>query len=210
MMKTIFSIITNAIFLAIVIVAGLLVLSTFSIGNWQAYTVLSGSMEPAIGTGSLILVSPRDSYEVGDIVTRETGGETTVTHRIIEKREEDGEIVFITQGDANDAPDGESVARGDILGKVAFHIPFFGRVVSYAKTQQGFILLIVIPSVLIAYEEVKSIAREIGRRRKKNKDRRCEKESREGTTTKQSRNSNPDGLLRSKTRSQRPDGENEE
>jgi signal peptidase len=166
-MKKLFSIITNAVFFVVFVVAMMLVLSTFSVGGWQAYTVLSGSMEPAIDTGSLIVVSPQDSYEEGDIVTRRTNGEMTVTHRIVEKREENGEVSFVTKGDANDAPDTEEISQEMIVGKVVFHISFLGRLVSYAKTQQGFILLIVIPSVLIVYEELKNIGREMSKKWKK-------------------------------------------
>jgi len=166
----IFSILLNTVFVILVAIAGLLVLSTFSIFGLRTFTVQSGSMEPAIGTGSLIFTQSAQSYEVGDIVTRKIEEQMTVTHRIVDVEDRDGERIFETQGDANDAPDGEDVRQDEIVGKVLFHIPYLGYPVSYAQTPQGFLILIVIPSVIIVYEELGKMRRETARLWKKRKD----------------------------------------
>ena len=70
--------------------------------------VKSGSMEPAIKTGALVAVRPAAGYEAGDIITFRTSDNKKIdstTHRVVEKQAEDGEISYITKGDANKAPD---------------------------------------------------------------------------------------------------------
>lgn len=78
--------------------------------------VLSGSMEPTLSIDDLIIVRSCESYEVGDVVVYQSGS-MLVVHRIISI---DGTTV-ITQGDANNADDGEmdiSVIKGIVVGRV--------------------------------------------------------------------------------------------
>ena len=70
----------------IAVIGGLLIVSILPIsGNYEIKIVMSGSMEPAIKTGSIVIVKPADFYEIGDSIT--FGGDTRVimptTHRII-------------------------------------------------------------------------------------------------------------------------------
>lgn len=97
----------------------------------KPYVVLSGSMEPAIPTGSVAFVNTRDTdVSIGDIVTYKlpsvNGGETLVTHRII--REEDGN--WITKGDANDVEDLSPVSQEQIVGCYRFLIPMAGYLIA--------------------------------------------------------------------------------
>jgi len=133
-------------------------------GNYKIFTVQSGSMEPAIHTGSLIFSKPMADYAVGDIVTKKTTDpKITITHRIISKGEIDGKIAFESQGDANKAPDGEKFAKEGIIGKEIINIPYIGFPVGYAKTTPGLILLIIIPAVIIVYDELNKIKKEVGK-----------------------------------------------
>lgn len=162
MFSKIFKIIVNAV------LAGLILLGVFVVfsfvpfpGNYKIFTVQSGSMEPAIRTGSLIFVKPQDYYAVGEIVTRKTTDpKITITHRISSKQEIEGKIAYETKGDANNAPDGEKFSENDIIGKMLWGLPFFGYAVSYAKTTQGLILLIIVPAVIIIYDELGKIKKE--------------------------------------------------
>ncbi|MDD3487382.1 MAG: signal peptidase I [Candidatus Moranbacteria bacterium] len=159
----IFKIIVNTI-LFLLIILGLFVVFSFVPfpGNYKVFTVQSGSMEPAIKTGSLIFVRPEADYGVGDVVTRRTTDpKVTITHRIVSKEEVSGQIAFETKGDANDSPDGEKFTRDGIIGKEIFKVPYIGYPVGYAKTTPGLILLIVVPSVIIIYDELNKIKEEI-------------------------------------------------
>ena len=159
----IFKYIINTILILLVLLGVFVVFSFIPFpGNYKVFTVMSGSMEPAIGTGSLVFVKPLSDYNVGDIITRRTTDpKVTITHRIVSKEEINGQIAFETKGDANDAPDGEKFTREGIVGKVFVTIPFLGYPVAYAKTTPGLILLIIIPAIIIIYDEINKIKDEI-------------------------------------------------
>lgn len=151
------------LFTGLVLIAGLTAISTLNFpGNYKMMVVLSGSMEPAIKTGSVVVVKPADSYQKGDIITfedRETKT-TSVTHRIVEVKEKDGNKFFVTKGDANDAPDSNEVSQDQIVGKTLFSIPYIGYPVNFTKTLEGLIVLVVIPATLIIYSEIINIKNE--------------------------------------------------
>jgi signal peptidase len=144
---------------AIFLVASLLPIP----GNYKVKVVLSGSMEPTIKTGGIIVARPASEYHVGDIITfgKDTKTEVPITHRIVS--EKDG--AFITRGDANDIADTHLVQRRDIIGKVFFSIPYVGYAVDAAKTPTGFVLLIIIPALVIILDELRKIVREFRRMR---------------------------------------------
>lgn len=86
--------------------------------GYQLKTVLSGSMEPNIQTGSVIAVqSVKDGthFQKGDIVTFKTKDHNLVTHRIY-KVNNDGKQ-YITKGDNNDAPDQKPLLADNIVAE---------------------------------------------------------------------------------------------
>ena len=112
----------------------------------RTYTVLSGSMEPVISTGSLIFVFPAklENLKVGDMVTYGLGDNRTVTHRIVSVAYKDNERWFQTKGDANEAVDGGLVSGHRIVGKVVFTIPAGGYVVESFRSDRGLLFGFVI------------------------------------------------------------------
>jgi signal peptidase len=67
------------------LIAVLLIISVLPItGNFKVLTVLSGSMEPNIHTGSVVVVKPTKDYKIGDVITfgPYTKTQTPTTHRI--------------------------------------------------------------------------------------------------------------------------------
>lgn len=98
--------------------------------------VLSGSMEPELSVDDLLIVTPSDTYEVGDVVVYQTQ-RTAVVHRIVSIN---GDKI-ITRGDANNTDD-DPIAKENIKGKVIFAIPFIGLIVNLIKTPFGTILLL--------------------------------------------------------------------
>lgn len=98
--------------------------------------VLSGSMEPELSVDDLLIVTPSDTYEVGDVVVYQTQ-RTAVVHRIVSIN---GDKI-ITRGDANSGDD-EPITQANIKGKVVFAIPFIGLIVNLIKTPFGTILLL--------------------------------------------------------------------
>lgn len=163
----------------IVAIALLLIFSVFPItGNFKVLTVLSGSMEPAIGTGSVAVVKPVDNYKIGDIITfgEITKTKTPTTHRIYDIRVQEGEPIYITKGDANNAPDQREIMGDEIVGKVLFNVPYAGYAVNEARKPLGFALIIILPAVIIIGDELRKIWKEIMKLKNKKKDKEQDKE----------------------------------
>ncbi|MCX6737607.1 MAG: signal peptidase I [Candidatus Parcubacteria bacterium] len=157
----------------IVFVTILLVVSAIPVpGNIKLMVVQSGSMEPTIKTGSVVMVKPVKDYKVGDIITFGPYSKTKAptTHRIFEIKTLDGQSVYVTKGDANNAQDLREISKGDILGKVLFFVPYLGYAVEFAKQPLGFILVIAIPAIIIVGDEIKNIWQEVSKLKNKKKD----------------------------------------
>ena len=156
----------------IAMIALLLIISVLPVtGNYKVLTVLSGSMEPSIKTGSVVIVKSVDKYKIGDVITfgAKTKIKTPVTHRIYDIKVVEGKVFYITKGDANDAPDLKEISQKEIIGKVLFSVPYLGYAVETAKKPIGFMSIIIVPAVLIIYDEFRKIIREVQKSRQKAK-----------------------------------------
>ena len=135
------------------------------VAGWQFLTVLSPSMTPALDVGGIVAVVPTDpaTIQVDDILVYRppTRQSVLVTHRVIERSEEGGRIVFRTQGDANNVADSYAVPASSVLGTVKLHIPLAGYILSFVRTPAGFLLLLVLPGLVLVGMEVAKIGREI-------------------------------------------------
>lgn len=108
----------------------------------EPYVVLSGSMQPTYEVGSLIYVKSVDHKELkaGDPITFMVSQDTVVTHRIVEvlvDGDDPNTLLFVTQGDANAAPDGSAVHYKNVIGKPVFSIPYLGYVSNYIQNPPG-------------------------------------------------------------------------
>lgn len=155
-LKVISSIITTILFLVLLLTLFLVVSTKASGGEanlfgYQLKTVLSGSMEPDIKTGSIIAVKSVDDptgFKKGDVITFQTKEDILVTHRIMEVNEAGQQ--YVTKGDANDGPDMEPVSAADIVGTYAgFTVPYVGYIMNFANSSEGAALLLVIPGMLL-------------------------------------------------------------
>ncbi|MCG2695182.1 signal peptidase I [Candidatus Parcubacteria bacterium] len=164
MAKILSKIIYYGLMVLIMAVALLFIISVFPItGNYQTKIVLSGSMEPAIKTGSVIVIKPQDVYEIGEVITfgQDTKTQIPTTHRITEMRTIEGKYYYTTKGDANDNSDFKEINEDLVIGKVLFSIPYLGFVLDFVKKPTGFILLVIIPALIIAIDEIKNIWKEV-------------------------------------------------
>ena len=105
----------------------------FGIG---ASVVLSGSMEPALSVGDLLIVAEKESYEVNDIVVYQSGS-LPVVHRVMEIDQE----TVTTKGDANNANDDPFPVTA-IKGKVILAVPLAGYVVWMLKSPVAIIIML--------------------------------------------------------------------
>ena len=98
----------------------------------QAMTVLTGSMTPGIPVGSIVVVRPVDpgTLQVGDVATyqKDKGGDTFVTHRVVDIDTSTRPTTYIFKGDANRGPDLEPIVPDRIIGEVWFHVPHLGTI----------------------------------------------------------------------------------
>lgn len=144
--------------LALLLVVASFVVQAFPglVGADYAFTVLSGSMEPAIGTGSVVFVAetPAEQVQERDVITYRDDGGNLITHRVIEKHQAGDSVRFVTKGDANDAPDGEPVYRDNLVGTVLFSIPWIGYVVAFGNTTAGYVTLVLVPIMLFIFNEL--------------------------------------------------------
>jgi len=115
------------------------------IGADHGFVILSGSMEPALSPGDVVIISDSASVQIGDVITFDGGDTVPITHRIIGV--EDGQ--YITKGDANENVDGAPVPPANVLGRVVLTIPVVGYVILWANTPVGQILLVVVPLVAL-------------------------------------------------------------
>lgn len=154
--------------LAVVLVAPMLPIP----GNFSIRVVQSGSMEPAIKTGSVVLIKPLASYKVGDIITFEgnfkdaKGKKIPTTHRVVEARVDTGNVSYQTKGDANDDVDRNLIAGDKVIGKVLVSAPYAGYAVAGAQTGYGLLAIVVIPALVIIFDHVKKIVTEVRKTRK--------------------------------------------
>jgi signal peptidase len=123
--------------------------------------VLSGSMEPAIYAGDVVVIRQQaaEKYKTGDVVTY-LDGATAFTHRIIS--EENG--VFTLKGDNNNTAD-ESIAGGALEGKVVLRIPKIGYAMVFVKKPPGMAAVCLLLLVLIYGRELYQKARSVIQRK---------------------------------------------
>ncbi len=135
----------------------------------KSFVIVSESMEPTIMTEDVIFITntSRENLEVGDIISFRIGDYIN-THRIIRIEQQNGEEVYITKGDNNNAEDRTPVKFEDIEGKYLFRLPGFGRITDILKSKVTLVILLVF-LVIISYYEVR-----ISRRKLKRKEERFE------------------------------------
>lgn len=128
------------------------------LGGYKSFLIQSGSMEPSIMTGDIIIIHQAGQYEKNDVITFQNEESRIITHRIIEINNKSEGMSFVTKGDANRSEDEGVVSASHILGKVIYVIPKLGFLVAFSKSLPGLIILIAIPALALIIGEVIKIA----------------------------------------------------
>jgi signal peptidase len=159
--------------LLLIAVVGLFLASILPIpGHIEIKIVKSGSMEPAIHTGSIVVVQPGGAdYAIGDIITfgEDTKVQIPTTHRIVSIRTDASGTFYTTKGDANNSADPGETAKSAVIGHVIFTVPYAGYILNFARQPIGFTLMIAVPAGVIILDELLRIFREIALLRQKKK-----------------------------------------
>lgn len=146
------------IFIPIIIVNCLLLFASFKhpdempgVFGIKPVIVLSGSMEPAIKTGDMIFLHKADPVKLqeGDVICYLSSGKA-VTHRIAGiLAGEDGEMRYVTKGDANNAEDRVAVTADQLEGIwKGGRIPGAGRLILFMQSSIGMLVFIICPLLL--------------------------------------------------------------
>lgn len=129
----------------------------------KVFVVLSGSMEPNINIGDIVVTRKADKVKEGDIISFKIKG-AVITHRVLEVLNIDNQEVYTTKGDANTATDLDLVKLKDIEGTYFFKIPFIGKLILILQShtsKNSFVVVLGI--VLFLYINTKRINNMLGR-----------------------------------------------
>lgn len=125
------------------------------IGGYAPLIVLTGSMEPNIKSGDLIIVKQIDGKDVkkDDVIAffdPDGSGTSILTHRVNEVYEENGTLYFKTQGDANNAEDRKPVSEDKLVGIYTdVRLAGVGNVAMFMQTTAGLVVCVFVPLVLL-------------------------------------------------------------
>ena len=139
----------------------------------KTFVIVSGSMEPTLNIGDVILVKDIEENDIkeNDIISYREG-QSIVTHRVIEIEETENGKKFITKGDNNNVKDSYPVRYRDIEGKYDSKINGIGNVVLFFQNKIVIICVILIFYLIYMHDankQEKSIMRRAKRNRFENK-----------------------------------------
>jgi signal peptidase len=126
----------------------------------HAVVVLSGSMEPALAPGDVLIeeqITPANA-RIGDIVTyREPGSDRYITHRVRSVQTNGDKVVVVTKGDANNATERWQIPADGKVGVPMRRIPLLGYLITYSRTPAGIVALLLVPLFTLAALELLEI-----------------------------------------------------
>ncbi|QUG40566.1 signal peptidase I [Psychrobacillus sp. INOP01] len=158
--KWVNNIVSGILMILLISVATIVVISKASGGEpeffgYQLKTVLSGSMEPGIQTGSIIAVKSavvKTGYEKDDVITFQAEEDILITHRITEVVRTGDSVLYRTKGDNNNAEDMNPVLSDNVVAKyTGFTLPYVGYFINFSQSKNGALLLLIPGFLLLIY-----------------------------------------------------------
>lgn len=133
--------------------------NTPNFGGYMVFRVSTGSMEPELKVGDVILtkeVSDVASLKVGDIVTYKGAvgsfSDKLITHQVVKAPyKEEGTYYLVTKGIANGEED-PVISENQVVGIMVAKIPFLGAIYSFFLTPWGLIVTILLIILIFAGE----------------------------------------------------------
>lgn len=176
-MKKILKIVFDVVLVLFIILAATVTLISLNtkdrgvtnIAGKVVLNIQTDSMKPTIKPGDLIITKKYSGEEVqkDDIISFfSVEQDTTIikTHRVVNVMNNNGTITFTTKGDNADGEDFAQLTKNDIVAIYknkdysGTRIPVLGRIISFLKSQMGFLFFIILPLfALVIYELYKFI-----------------------------------------------------
>jgi signal peptidase len=127
----------------------------------RSFTVMSGSMEPTIHVGDVVIdkkISPLAAHP-GDVVTFSdpSGRKRLITHRIRSMSVLGHTVQVTTKGDANNTVERWTVPANGHIGRVEVRVWKLGYPLVYAHSRFGLIGLVALPALLLCLVELRKI-----------------------------------------------------
>lgn len=148
-----------AIILCIWVISQVLSTGYISVGGYSLFRVATGSMEPELPIGTLLVSQVTDIHEieVKDIVNYRSKDPgmlgMVITHRVIGIHQgDDGTLYLETKGDSNQYADGSYVTQSNLIGKVIYSTGegnIFAGLIQFLTSQVGFLACIVVPCLVL-------------------------------------------------------------
>lgn len=139
--------------------------NTPSVFGYSIYRISSGSMEPELMVGDIILdkvVDDETEIAVGDVITFEGGSQfdgKLVTHKVIKApyTDENGNTMLQTHGIANELDD-TPISIDQVRAKMICKVPFIDTLYNLFLTPSGLIILILL-IILVFIDEIINIVK---------------------------------------------------
>lgn len=145
----------RAVLLALVVVA----VAPLVLG-WSSYVIRTGSMEPALAVGDVVVAQPLaadEGIDVGRVFVLDDPASAgrLLVHRVVERRD-DG--TFTTAGDANEVTDATPVERDAVHHQATLLVPFVGLPTTWAQEGRFLVLgawvLLTTAALLLSFRRV--------------------------------------------------------
>ncbi|WP_339317843.1 signal peptidase I [Paenibacillus sp. FSL R10-2734] len=142
--------------------------------GYQIKSVLSGSMEPGIQTGSIVALKPggdMNRFKKGDVITFRNEENLLITHRVVEATMNNatGEAMYRTKGDNNDAPDMNPTSSTNVVAEyIGVTVPYVGYAMNFAVSKAGSVVLMIVPGLMLLLYALYSSWKAVAALEKKN------------------------------------------
>ena len=136
--------------------------NNFSVGGIRVFTIISNSMLPYYEAGDILILKEENpsNIKIDDNVTYigKTGQVKglVVTHKVIDKREENGKYYFTTKGTNNEIADPE-IDESQIYGKVVYKTVLLSALCKIMLKPAGYYILFMLVALVVSYQIVSTI-----------------------------------------------------
>jgi signal peptidase len=131
--------------------------------GYSSIVVQGGSMATSLPVGSIAVTEqvPAEAINVGDVILfhppATSPNHASVMHRVVSVREENGQRLFRTKGDANATPDPWEFGLEGNGARLVYAVPYVGYLVAYVRTPVGWVLVFMLPAAYLSFTTLRRI-----------------------------------------------------